>query len=144
MATNDNTHAYALRIDGPLLRRQRQWLLDLAEKTTGDGQEHLEGILALLDEIADHHDRHGIDCLLKPESGETGKTLGPNNEFRCKCELPGHFWLSACPAFWPIWKTAACRSEPRCNGATSVAAIRPMRRPWTRENDLSDVLSNTR
>ena len=66
---NENTHAYALRIDGPLLAKQRQWLLDLAEKTTGDGRDHLEGIIALLDEIADQaHDRHGIDCLLAVEN----------------------------------------------------------------------------
>ncbi len=65
---NDNTHAYALRIDGPLLRRQRQWLLGLAEKTTGDDRDHLEGIIALLDEIADQaHDRHCIDCLLESD-----------------------------------------------------------------------------
>ncbi len=63
---NENTHAYALRIDGPLLRRQRQWLLDLAERTTGDGREHLEGIIALLDELADQaYDRYGINCLLE-------------------------------------------------------------------------------
>ena len=65
---DDSTHAYALRIDGPLLAKQRQWLLDLAEHTN-EGRDHLEGILALLDEIADQaHDQHGIDCLLKPES----------------------------------------------------------------------------
>jgi hypothetical protein len=62
---NENTHAYALRIDGPLLAQQRQWLLDLAQHTTGKGREHLEGVMALLDEIADQaHDLHGIDCLL--------------------------------------------------------------------------------
>ena len=66
---NENTHAYALRIDGPLLAKQRQWLLDLAEHTSNEGCDHLEGVIALLDEIADQaHDQHGIDCLLKPES----------------------------------------------------------------------------
>ncbi|MGA2258336.1 MAG: hypothetical protein ABSG53_27035 [Thermoguttaceae bacterium] len=50
---NDDTHAYALRIDGPLLAKQRQWLLNLAEQTANDGRELLEGVLALLDEIAD-------------------------------------------------------------------------------------------
>jgi hypothetical protein len=44
---------YTLRIDGPLLRRQQQWLLDLTERTTQDDREHLEGIIYLLDEIAD-------------------------------------------------------------------------------------------
>ena len=37
---------YALRIGGPLLRRQRQWLLDLAERTACDDREHLEGVIA--------------------------------------------------------------------------------------------------
>lgn len=65
---NENTHAYALRIDGPLLAKQRQWLLDLAEHLTNGGREHLEGVIALLDEIADQaHDRYGIDCLLAVE-----------------------------------------------------------------------------
>lgn len=58
---------YSLRIDGPLLRRQRQWLLDLTERTTQEGLEHLEGIISLLDEIADQaHDRYGIASLLEP------------------------------------------------------------------------------
>ena len=88
---NENTHAYALRIDGPLLRRQRQWLLELAEKTTGDGRETLEGIIALLDEIADQaHDLHGIDCLLKPDAEET-EDSSQNDECRCFCEEPGDF-----------------------------------------------------
>lgn len=72
---NDNTHAYALRIDGPLLRRQRQWLLDLADKTAGDGRDHLEGVIALLDEIADQaHDRYGIDCLLGKDINDAATT----------------------------------------------------------------------
>jgi hypothetical protein len=88
---NDNLPDYALRIDGPLLANQRQWLLDLADKTTGHGREHLEGILALLDEVADQaHDRHGIDCLLKPEADKP-EDCSPDNECRCHCELPGHF-----------------------------------------------------
>lgn len=91
MATNKNTQVYALRIDGPLLRRQRQWLLDMADKTPGDGREHLEGVIALLDEIADQaHDRHGIDCLLKPDADEPGDP-SQDNECRCFCEEPGHF-----------------------------------------------------
>ena len=69
---NDKTHAYELRIDGPLLRRQRQWLLDTADKTTGNGRESLDGVIALLDEITDQaHDRHGIDCLLQEEPSTT-------------------------------------------------------------------------
>jgi hypothetical protein len=87
----NDKHTYELRIDGPLLAQQRQWLLDLAEKTTGGGGEHLEGILALFDEIADQaHDSYGIDCLLKPEADEP-KDSSPNNECRCHCEEPGHF-----------------------------------------------------
>ncbi len=69
---DENTHAYALQIDGPLLAKQRQWLLDLVEKTTGGDREHLEGVIALLDEIADQaHDRHGIDCLLEADGSES-------------------------------------------------------------------------
>jgi hypothetical protein len=91
MATNENTQAYGLRIDGPLLRRQRQWLLDLADKTTVEGREHLEGVIALLDEIADQaHDRHGIDCLLQPDADEP-EDPSQDNECRCHCEEPGHF-----------------------------------------------------
>ena len=64
-------HAYTLRIDGPLLRRQRQWLLDLTEQTTHDDQAHLEGVISLLDEIADQaHDRYGIASLLEPGADE--------------------------------------------------------------------------
>ena len=88
---NENTHDYALRIDGPLFAKQRQWLLDLTEHTTGDGRENLEGVIALLNEIADQaHDRHGIDCLLKPDADEP-EDPGPDNECRCHCEEPGHF-----------------------------------------------------
>ena len=66
---NENTHAYALRIDGPLLAKQRQWLLDLTEHTSNESRDHLEGIIAFLDEIADQaHDQYDIDCLLKPKS----------------------------------------------------------------------------
>ena len=60
---------YALRIDGPLLRRHRQWLMELTERTTHDDQDHLERIVSLLDGIADQaHDRHGIASLLEPEA----------------------------------------------------------------------------
>jgi hypothetical protein len=65
--------SYAFRIDGPLLRKQRQLLLHVAdavrnrrpyEPLPGD-EGLLEGLLSLTDEIADQaHDRHGIDCLL--------------------------------------------------------------------------------
>ena len=63
---------YALRIDGPLLRRQRQWLLELTDRTTHDDRQHLEGIISLLDEIGDQaHDRYGIASLLEPEADES-------------------------------------------------------------------------
>ena len=56
---------YTLKIDGSLLRKQRKWLLELAEK---DPNDNLEGIINLLDEIADQaHDNYGIDCLIVEE-----------------------------------------------------------------------------
>ena len=65
---------YVLRIDGPLFRDQRRLLMNLAGGWTrgeaivpqaGDA-EQLEGLVTLLDEIADQaHDQHGIDCLLE-------------------------------------------------------------------------------
>ena len=66
---DNSTNAYALRIDGPLLGRQRQWLLELSNTVAKDDQDVLEGIVALLDEISDQaHDRYGIDCLLDSAS----------------------------------------------------------------------------
>jgi hypothetical protein len=84
-------HDYSLRIDGPLLRSQRQWILGLAETTLRGvvrvaepgGPDLLEGVLELLDQIADQaHDRYGIDCLLE-EPAETGRG--------CPCEQAGYF-----------------------------------------------------
>jgi hypothetical protein len=84
-------HDYSLRIDGPLLRSQRQWLLSLAETTLRGvvrvaepgGPDLLEGVLELLDQIADQaHDRYGIDCLLE----EPAETDGG-----CPCEQGGYF-----------------------------------------------------
>lgn len=73
---------YALRIDGPLLRNQRRLLLKIIDATfrgtpyipqVNDDKDLLEGLMALLDEIADQaHDHYGIDCLLAEESGEGG------------------------------------------------------------------------
>lgn len=66
---DNSTNAYALRIDGPLLRRQRQCLLELHNTAAKDDHDLLEGVLGLLDEIADQaHDRYGIDCLLDSAS----------------------------------------------------------------------------
>ena len=71
---------YALRIDGPLLRRQRQWLLELTERTSKDDRDHLEGIISLLDEVADQaHDRHGLATLLRIEGEETPADRDPLN-----------------------------------------------------------------
>jgi hypothetical protein len=68
---------YRLRIDGPLLREQQKVLIGIlaGQKHTQETRRTLEGILELLDEVADQaHDRHGIDCLL------------------CECEEPGCFY----------------------------------------------------
>jgi hypothetical protein len=66
---------YSLKIDGPLLREQRQLLLkvlDAACRKTpflfqdDNDRNLLEGLFEMLDEIADQaHDRYGIDCLLE-------------------------------------------------------------------------------
>ncbi len=68
---------YALELDGPLFRAQREFLLRL-HHAAGRGEsiplgpnEHelLEGLLGLTDAIADQAaDCHGIDCLI-PEQG---------------------------------------------------------------------------
>jgi hypothetical protein len=72
----NNLHDYALRINGPLLADQRRLLLKVMDTVfRGDpyvaesphDEEMLQGILALLDEIADQaHDRHGLDSLIAP------------------------------------------------------------------------------
>jgi hypothetical protein len=65
---------YNLQINGPLFRQQRVLLLDLAARWDRDTawlpdkeqRRSLEGVINLLDEIADQaHDVHGIDCLLE-------------------------------------------------------------------------------
>ena len=77
----DNKHAYALRIDGPLLALQRRLLFKIFDTLFrgnpyvaegSDDQNLLQGIIALLDEIADlGHDQYGIASLLGPEAGES-------------------------------------------------------------------------
>lgn len=63
------------RIDGPLLRKQRQLLDDLLSaaavptdvRLTPEQVGLLEGLQGLLDNLADiAHDRYGADCLLTP------------------------------------------------------------------------------
>ena len=97
---NENTHAYALHIDGPLLAKQRELLLKVFDTGFRDGpyvptgpndQDLLQGIISLLDEIADQaHDRHGIASLLEAEADEAADP-GPDNEYRCECEEAGYF-----------------------------------------------------
>ena len=92
---------YALRIDGPLLANQRQLLLKVFDTVfRGDpyvaespkDEELLQGVIALLDEIADQaHDRHGLASLLEADDSEEPKNPGPHNQYRCECELPGFF-----------------------------------------------------
>lgn len=95
MATKNILHDYALRIDGPLLAKQRQLLLKVMDTIdrgepyqpeTPQDAEHLQGIVVLLDEIADQaHDRHGIDGLIEPDEPD------PHNQYVCECEQPGRF-----------------------------------------------------
>ena len=64
---------YSLRIDGPLLRQQRQALLDVIHlKLADETYEGLDGVMSLLDAITDQaHDRYGIDCLLENLNGNS-------------------------------------------------------------------------
>jgi hypothetical protein len=92
-------HNYSMRIDGPLLAKQRELLLKVFDTVfrgepyiaeTPKDEELLQGLLCLLDKIADQaHDRHGLASLLEPEGTDSSC---PNNEYRCECELPGHFY----------------------------------------------------
>lgn len=64
--------SYSLRINGPTLREQRLLLerfLDSAGLPRhGDDRLLLEGIIEMLDTIADQaRDQHGIDCLIDAE-----------------------------------------------------------------------------
>ena len=61
----DGPEVYALRIGGSLLRAQMRLVMTLTGEKTGIDKEVLEGILSLLEGIADQaYDRYGIDCLL--------------------------------------------------------------------------------
>jgi hypothetical protein len=70
---------YTLRIDGPLLRKQRQALLDvIGLKLVEETYEALDGLLNLLDEIADQaHDRYGLASLLEEDAPEKPEHTGP-------------------------------------------------------------------
>ncbi len=67
-------HRYNLGpIDGPLFRKQRLALLEVFDLgITAEMSELLDGLVNLLDEIADQaHDRYGVDCLLEePEDDQ--------------------------------------------------------------------------
>ena len=99
---NHDLQGYSLRIDGPLLASQRQLLLKVFDTVfRGDpyaaqspkDEELLQGVLSLLDEIADQaHDRHGLASLIE-ETNDSGVPADsrPHNQYRCECELPGFF-----------------------------------------------------
>lgn len=86
---------YDLRIDGPLLAKQRELLLKVFDTVfrgesyvaePPNDQDLLQGIIVLLDEIADQaHDCHGIASLIEPEDSSS------DHVYRCECEKPGHF-----------------------------------------------------
>ena len=75
---SEERHRYILGpIDGPTFREQRQLLLSLAclarkgqaYQVNDVDQELLDGLVNLTDVIADQaHDKHGVDCLLKPDT----------------------------------------------------------------------------
>ena len=69
----DQIPRYALRIDGPQFRAQRQLLLNLTQwakrqaplVSLPDHGNLLDGLINLTDEIADQaHDNYGVDCLI--------------------------------------------------------------------------------
>jgi hypothetical protein len=76
-AGSDLQH-YTLRIDGPLLRKQRQALLDVVHpKLSGETRKLIEGVSELLDEIADQaHDRYGLASLLEEDAPEEPEHTG--------------------------------------------------------------------
>jgi len=93
VAANAGSHDlqdYALRIDGPLLAKQRQLLLKVFDTVfRGDpyvaespkDEELLQGVIALLDEIADQaHDRHGLASLLEADDSEEPEKRGPHDQ----------------------------------------------------------------
>jgi hypothetical protein len=69
---------YRLSLCGGLFRRQRALLSRLATSARKNGDpgdaELLDGLVQLTDAIADQaHDAHGIDCLLREETGAKSK-----------------------------------------------------------------------
>lgn len=82
---DDQIRPYALRIDGPQFRAQRQLLLKLipcVKRQTPlvsdpDHENLLDGLINLTDEIADQaHDNYGVDCLIDEKNGP------------CDCQRP--------------------------------------------------------
>ena len=80
------------------MRSQRQLLLQVLDAACrkqpllfqdDNDRYHLEGLVALLDEIADQaHDHFGIECLLKATDADAEENSDDN---RCDCEQPGYF-----------------------------------------------------
>jgi hypothetical protein len=117
----NSLHDYSLRIDGPLLRDQRRWLLGVADTilrgvvrvAEPSGPDLLEGVISLLDQIADQaHDRYGIDCLLEDPTEE-----GQSRDGRCECEVSG-FYCSGVPgvlAHMENGRLAAGAGVERCD-----------------------------
>lgn len=69
----DERQVYTFRIGGSLLREQTRLVMKLIADNGGKDKELLEGILSLLEDIADQaHDHYGIDSLLN-ERIKTGK-----------------------------------------------------------------------
>ena len=78
-SSETKTSSYDLRIDGPLLRAQRERLLELANglqrgipiQAAPDDKHLIDGLINLTDEIADQAaDRYGIDCLVSESAKE--------------------------------------------------------------------------
>jgi hypothetical protein len=95
----DDLLEYNLRIDGPLLAKQRELLIGVMDTVyrgepyragSPDDEEHLQGLVSLLDEIADQaHDRHGLDSLMKTDEPDEGAE--PSNTYVCDCQRLGEF-----------------------------------------------------
>ncbi len=84
----DQIPRYALKIDGPQFRGQRQLLLELMQSvkrqtplvSDPDHENLLNGLINLTDEIADQaYDNYAVDCLID-EKDEP-----------CDCQRPGYF-----------------------------------------------------
>ena len=76
MCSRDRLPRVNVRIDSPLLGHQRQWPLELTERTAHD-QHDLKGLISLLDEVAHQaHDQCGIANTL------TGRTTALHDRWQ--------------------------------------------------------------